>query len=230
MRQVSRWAAFLVAIVCVLPLVAADAPPKAKKDADKHLNTPKSLSAGQMTGKIVAVVESKRSLRVQINLQVPVMNPGALVGLQQAQIQMAQARSWQSRMAAQQNMMQNQAVLYSMKNYSRDVELQTTEDVVVRMANPPPKYDDKGKVQKYTQKELRALRGDSKEPGYPAVFSDLTVDQVVTLTLVKKKADAAARKPARPKGKEVDPDALLDSLPQVSMVYIVVDPSTNTAK
>ncbi len=229
MRAVSRWLLALPMLGLVAYVAAADLQTKGKKEPDKNVNTLKTLNAGQLTGKITAVIESKRSLRLQVTLQVPVLNPGAAVGLQQAQMQMARARSRQDVINARMALMQNQAMLYSMQSYTKDIELQASEDVVVRMANPPPKFDDKGKVQKYTAKELKALRGDSKEPGFPATFSDLTIDQVVSVSLVKKKTDPP-RKPAKGKSKEVDPDALLEALPQVSMIYILVDPAANTGK
>jgi hypothetical protein len=65
----------------------------------------------------------------------------------------------------------------------------TIDDVKVRTKNPPVAYDDKGNKKKYTAKELKELKGDSKLPGYSAEFNDLKQNQVVEVSLVRKKSD-----------------------------------------
>jgi hypothetical protein len=245
-----RWAALLAILGLVLPLLAADdkadpkkepdknakkEPDKApdpKKDLDKHLNTEKTLKAGQVTGKIVAIVESKKSLRLQVELQIPQLNQGAAIGLQQDQInyaRAAQARDLQGMINARNAMLQHQATLYNLHRVTKDVELQTTDDVKVRLSNPPAQFDDKGKIKKYTPKELAALKGpDPKLPGYNGEFSDLQQDQIVAVTLVKKKE--APRPAARPKGKDSDVELMLENLPQVSMIVVMYDPNANAGK
>jgi hypothetical protein len=233
MRRYSRWAAFLLAAGAAMPLLAADKPTDQKTDkkpdsrkteAAKHVNTDKSLKAGQLTGKIVSVIESKKALRLQISLQYSQINPGAVQSMQQANLQLMQARlnhDLNGMLAAQSSLMQNQANMYTLKTITQDVELQTIDDVVVRLANPPPQFDDRGKVRKPTAKELRELRGDPKLPGYRGAFSDLAVEQVVTVTLVKKKGDVPR---PRPRGKDADSVPNLENLPQVSMIYVIADP------
>jgi hypothetical protein len=71
----------------------------------------------------------------------------------------------------------------------QDVKVMTTDDVKVRTKNPPVAYDDKGNKKKYTAKELKELKGDAKLPGYAAEFSDLKQNQVVEVSLVRKKGD-----------------------------------------
>ena len=73
----------------------------------------------------------------------------------------------------------------------------TIDDVKIRTENPPVAYDDKGNKKKYTEKELRELKGDPKLrlPGYSAEFNDLKVNQVVEVSLVRKKSDKAAKEP-----------------------------------
>jgi hypothetical protein len=104
---------------------------------------------------------------------------------------------------------------------TQDVEWNAIDDVKVRMANPPPQFDDKGRPKRYTRKELRELKGDDKAPGYPAEFSDLKVGQIVQLNLVKKKG---APRVTPKRGKGADPDPSGEYLPKMSMIIILFDP------
>ncbi|HWG46263.1 MAG TPA: hypothetical protein VN688_26110 [Gemmataceae bacterium] len=101
------------------------------------------------------------------------------------------------------------------------VEWQAIDDVKVRMLNPPPQFDDKGRIKRYTRKELRELKGEDKSPGYPAEFSDLKPEQYVQVTLVKKKG---APRVTPKRGKDADPDLLGDNLPRMSLIMIVAQP------
>jgi hypothetical protein len=74
-------------------------------------------------------------------------------------------------------------------NNKQNIKVMTIDDVKVRTKNPPVAYDDKGNKKKYTSKELKELRGDSKLPGYSAGFEDLKTNQIVQITLVRKKGD-----------------------------------------
>jgi hypothetical protein len=243
MRYLPRAAAVLLLGGLALPAVGAD---KAKdkadaksdaKQAEKGVTTEKMYRAGQLAGKIVTVNESKKSIRLQVTLQYPKLNQGALNSLIQAQANMQQAalnRDYNARLQgmanAQRQMLQAQATLYTLETRTKDVELQTADEVKVRQAHPPEAFDDKGKPKKYASKELKELKGpDPKLPGYNAEFSDLREGQIVTVTLVKKK-DAPNKLPPRrpvkdPKdAKDVDADLLLENLPHISMIVIVADP------
>jgi hypothetical protein len=240
MRYFARAAAVLLCGCLAMTAFAADkAKDKAdaKKDAEKGVTTEKMYRAGQLAGKVLTINESKKSLRLQITLQYPKLNTGALNSLVQAQANMQQAAlnpNPQSRAQgiynAQMQMIRAQATLYQMQSMTKDVELQTTDEVKVRLAHPPEAFDDKGKPKRYTAKELKELKGpDPKVPGYNAEFSDLHEGQYVTVTLVKKK-DAPAKLPPRrpikdPKdAKDIDADLLLENLPHISMILIVADP------
>jgi hypothetical protein len=101
------------------------------------------------------------------------------------------------------------------------VEWNAIDSVKVRRVNPPIQFDDKGRVKKYTKKELKELKGEDKLPGYAAEFSDIKTGQYVKVTLVVKKG---ARVPIKKKGKDVDPEALKEARPQMSMIIIVAEP------
>ncbi len=79
----------------------------------------------------------------------------------------------------------------------QDVPLVAAEDVKVRVAGPPPDFDEKGNPKKYTPEELRKLKGPEKLWGYPGDWSNLQNGQEVKVFLARnKKAAAAAEKKA----------------------------------
>ena len=85
--------------------------------------------------------------------------------------------------------------------------------------------------------QLKEQKGpDPKQPGYKAEFGDIATDQVVQVSLVRKKQQpvlkTAPKEKDKPKakGKKKDkdaddpaPDVLGDNLPQVSLVMILAD-------
>jgi hypothetical protein len=225
MRHVPRWAASLLALGLVLPLLAADdKKPDARKDLDKNANTEKTIKAGQLTGKIVGIYESKKSLRLQV--QVPALNPGAVTAYAQAELQYRQAAiqgNRQGMISALQNMARQEANLYTFQ--PKEVELQTTEDLKVRLLHPPAQFDDKGRIKKYTPKELKELKGtDPKLPGYSGDFSDLQTEQIIQVTLVRKKGEPPV-KPVGKKGKDADMELLKDELPPISLIVVDNSPT-----
>jgi hypothetical protein len=73
--------------------------------------------------------------------------------------------------------------IYTMK----EMDLRAADDCKIRALSPPVEFDEKGRVKTYTQKELNALRGHSKLPGYPADFDRLNAGQQVTVYFAKTK-------------------------------------------
>jgi hypothetical protein len=191
------------------------------KDADKEpINTEKMMKAGSVVGKVLNAMESKKSIRLQLTIPYGKLNPGALQSLQQAQINLMRATSPQGVLQAQQQIARAQATLVEIRTTTKEVEWTAADDVKVRMANPPVQFDDRGQPKKYTQKELREMRGEDKL--FPAEFSDLKQDQIVQVTLVRKKG-VPPRRPVK-KGKDVDPDLLADYLPQMAKIVILAEP------
>lgn len=229
MRIAIRWVATLVVPVMLLtgPLVGA----QKKPNADKDVTTEKMVKAGVVVGKVAAVYEDKRKIRLQV--RVPKLNPGALQSIQSAQVQMAQARArgdFNGMRSAAQSLAQAQGQLYTYG--TEDVELQALDDVVVRTLRPREEFDEKGKIKKLTKAELKELKGpDPKMPGYKAEFGDVSTDQVVQVTLVKKRGAPAPKPVLKPKAKgkkdgdaDAAADLLADNLPQISMIMIVAEP------
>jgi hypothetical protein len=81
----------------------------------------------------------------------------------------------------------------------KNVELRLADDVIVRFQKVPRQFDDKGKPIKPTAEQLKALKGDPKQPGYAAELSDLKTGQLVRVYLgrpntTKKETDADQEK------------------------------------
>jgi hypothetical protein len=223
MRRVLSYTVALIvpALLMACPLVGAP-----KKD-DKDANSEKMIAAGQVVGKITNIYEGQKKLRLQIAMTVPKLNQGAVNAYNQAQIQYQQAaakRDINGMNNAQMQMARQQAMLYTYERKTQDIDIQTTEDVVVRSQNPPEQFDDKGKLKQYTKKELAELRGDNKKlPGYKAEFSDIQTDFIVQVQLVKKK-DAPKPMP-KPKDKDADLNVLDANEPLASMIVILLNPN-----
>src|SRR5690349_17484830 len=109
-----RSVGWLAALCIPALLLAGPALAQKEKDKDKDKDPDKDkthwVKVATIQGKVTAVYEDKRKLRVQI--QVPTLQPNG--------------RSYRIAMQA------------------KDVEVQATDDVVVRLSYPKPDFDDKG--------------------------------------------------------------------------------------
>src|SRR5262249_50970399 len=71
---------------------------------------------------------------------------------------------------------------------TEDVQtVEMTPDVKIRVMQPPPRTDEKGKKIPYTEKELKELKGDPNLKGYKADVDDLKAGQIVTIHVVRLK-------------------------------------------
>ena len=198
-----------------------------KPEPDKKDTPEKLIKQGQLPGKILSIDETKKSIKFQLSYSLPKLNENEYRAYVQAQVDYARAlakKDLNGVRNAMNSMAQHQRNLYTYEQKTKDLDLQTIDDVVVRLANPPPAFDDKGHPKKYTKKELDELKGPNKKlPGYEAEFSSLRGGQTAVLYLVKKKDDKKEPMP-KPKTKEELEEAMLANLPQVSMILIVVEP------
>jgi len=250
----------LPALILVGPALAqkepdkdkAKEPDKEKKDKDKEADKEKKdkdkakdkdpdvkekatqwVTKGKVTGKVTAVYEDKRKLRIQV--QVPTLDAGqvqAMANAQAAYSQAAARRDGNGMRSAQQQLQQAQARLYKMEN--KDFEIQAIDEVIVRTMTPKAEFDEKGRPKKLTREELKEAKGEgelAKMAGYKAEFGDLQTEQVIQVTLVRKKGAPAPKPkivmPKKGKGKDLDADleALAeDATPQVSLIMIVATP------
>src|SRR5262249_23751426 len=130
----------------------------APKNKDLDKNTEQTVKAGVLVGKIAAIYEEKRKIRLQVNVPITTLNASALNGIAQAQVSYRQAaarRDLQGMRNAQMQMQQQQAQLYQVQMRTQDVELDVHDEVVVRTARPKEEFDEKGRVKKLTRKELK---------------------------------------------------------------------------
>jgi hypothetical protein len=245
MRRILTVLSALLLALVVLPALAADdkdkdkkdpapdakkdAAPDAKKDADKDTKEPpveKPIKVGTVNGKLVEVNETAKSIKVEITTEYSKPNVGEIQAMRNCEIQLAQTRDYGTILSLRQQMIQHQLHSTTIEKKTSTVEYTSTDDVKVRLMEPPPAFDDKGNIKKRTKKELDELKGDPKDPdfklpGYPAAFTDLHQGGMVVATLVKKKG---VPHHTGPKPKDADPDLAQDNLPMISMIEILPDP------
>src|SRR5262249_14741595 len=105
--------------------------------------------------------------------------------------------------------------IYSMK----DLDLRFAANCKFRSMYPPVEYDAKGRLKKWTQKELAALKGNSKLRGYPIELDSVRAGQTVDIYLAKK-IDVGAS----PKGKKkTDDDDIGVGRPEAVMIVITLE-------
>ncbi len=203
----------------VLPGFAADEPKNEKKNTKPPPRKDNGMiKAGQLVGQIISVDESRKSLKIRY--EVLELNQSAVNALVQAQYELQRATTVQAANSAQQKIAQQQANLYTKK--AQEAELSTLEDCVVRLKDPPPTFDDKGRLIKPTPKQLAEWKGDPKLPGYKAEFGDLRANQYIQITLMRLRN--LPRPKINPKTREVDPDTLVALKPQISLILILGEP------
>jgi hypothetical protein len=214
----------------------------AKKAEKKFTAQPNFL------GKLTQMdANSQRDFTVQVTLYEP--NPDGFnrvaqlqQQLAQQQLQFAQARDLNGKRNVA-NAMRNTQVeiakasqpqhLYRPKNV--DVKLRAVEDIKIRWKDPPPDYDDKGNLKKYTKEELKALRGNEGLPGYKGEYDALRQGQTVAVYLVQKDAlkslKGANLKGSKGKGppqkaKKIteDDEVDLQDRHEVRMIVIMAEP------
>lgn len=105
-------------------------------------------------------------------------------------------------------------------NEARQVEVKPGENIVVRTANPPIEYDAKGNLKRWTTREIAALKGASRLPGFPAQFDSVRPGQIVDLYVAKV---ATGKRTARdPKEKKMEDEEELTDYPRPEVLMIVV--------
>jgi hypothetical protein len=104
------------------------------------------------------------------------------------------------------------------------IDMQATDNIKIRILNPPADFDAKGKPRRYTSKELKEMKGpDTKRPGYTADFDSLKPGQIVNLYLPRPKP-AKPSPPPKKKSKDDDDLVVPPEKPEVLMVVILQEP------
>jgi hypothetical protein len=178
------------------------------------------MRKNSLTATVVSVVEDKKLLRLKLTIPYVKINQGQLQNYYNAQMNMMKATNAQGVYNAQQQMLQASAQIYELDKVEKEVEWKATDEVKVRTSDPPAQFDEKGRVKRYTQKELKELKGNDKLPGFPAEFSDIKAGQIVVVTLLPRKP--APRGPKRGKDSEGEPAE--DNQPKISHIIIRYQP------
>ncbi len=229
MRRYFGVVAFLGVVVLFSSAPLVEAQKKVGKEKEGSTSE-KMAKAGQLVGKVAAVYETKKGIRITVTYPVQKYNQGAITGYAQAQQQYTAAMykrppDYNAMRTAQLQMLQHQANIIQTEYKTKDLELTAIDEVEVRTKMPKPDFDEKGNPKKLTRKELAKLKGpDPKKKGYEAEFGDIQTEQFIHVQLVKKK-DVPKVRPKKGKLDKEDLDLLAENLPQISSVMILHDPA-----
>ena len=227
MRHVTRWSCLALVLFAFGTPLQAQNKPNAKGDPASARDYQTVLAAGELTGKIARIDQTKRLITVQVEVrdtQADVKQAQA-AAQQAAQQQQQMARqairkpgsnpAEQARQAQQQAAQaQRQQVQASKKadakprTLTKEFEFQADEKAHVRLMTLPQEYDERGKPKQRTTAELKELKGPNPSlPGYQADFEDLTAGQTVKLRVAAPKpAKTGTAVPPKNKAKDADLD------------------------
>lgn len=99
---------------------------------------------------------------------------------------------------------------------AKDVEIRALDSTKTRSLYPPLEYTDKGELKKWTAKELAALKGKSRLPGYPVDYDALRPGMFVQAYMAKVETPKGGTKK---KLLDDDPD-LGSAKPEVVMIVV----------
>lgn len=77
----------------------------------------------------------------------------------------------------------------NVEDRQQDYQFEPAENMKVRVLRLEAVFDAKGKVKKFTEKELKDLKGPGNLPGYAGDFDQLKLEQYVRVFLTRKKDD-----------------------------------------
>lgn len=217
---------FVIALLCG----AQDEKKVEPKTTPSAIKQEKAKKAGQpLVGRLVRVDGEKRTLSVEVSLQIPQVNSGAVRRLAQIQGDLARAQAkgdvGQIRSIAQE-ISRTQTVTY--REEKRTIDFVAEDNAVVRTMVLPLEYTEKGKPKRLTEKEKRDLKGpDPKLRGYQSEFDSLQAEQVIEVYPIATKENLKTTKDAsapKTEGKPA-PDAKPE-LPKirVGMIVILTEP------
>jgi hypothetical protein len=232
-----------------LPPAFAVEDPKSQEPARPAADQDRSdkfVSLGTLTGVVQNTGGSAGGLTLRVSIPYLEANPQAqrnfLVQQQQLLIQQQQAMMTPNPVQRQQRMvqilrtaqglMQAEANLFQIKTVEKDVELELADEVKVRSSRPTEVFDDKGRVKRYTARELRELKGNDKLPGYAADLADLQPGQTVMVKLARRQTPKPPEttenpKPSASRSRRRPEPAASPEKPLVTVILIVSNPAAN---
>jgi hypothetical protein len=238
--------------LCTGLLVPVDAAPQAPPKGPPAKGTLDSdkLAPGEFTGTLVNTPDSERKFTVNVTYQKLQLKPGQNLGranqnlqrqyshIVQLQNQLMHPNRRQNPAAAMQQLQTAiaqfqvqsataQANQFQVVKATQKVNFHASENLKVRIKDLPKQFDEKGRIKRYSQKELSERKGKDKNlPGFESSPESLRVGQVVQVTLrtIKKpKAAKPDRVEEKGKAKEKDPN---ERKMQVSLIVILKDGET----
>lgn len=215
-------------LAALLALSAAPAPADDAKKDDKKPEGEKLVNLGKVAGVLTNTGGSEAEYTIRVTIRVPQPNMQAQADLIRKQQQIAQRQlqimGTRNPVQRQQQMIQllrdaqqMPQNLWTIKEVQKDVKATPADDMKVRLLHPPEAYDDKGKLKKYTAKELKELKGPDNLPGYTGTLDDVKANQLVLVTLARK--PKAADKPKD--GDKLDKDK--DTPLLIRMIVVLGD-------
>jgi hypothetical protein len=175
----------------------------------KEMQTDQKAQAAD--AKIAARIQQQMaSVQRQLAAANNIKNPAQRMAKIQQIMASAEAKAVQAAMG--------QKSPFKLVDKQKDIDVMLAKEVTVRVKEPPAEFDDKGVAKKYTQEELKKLKGPGNYWGYPAEFNAAEVGATVHVYLYKKKTNKTA-KPKSKDGDDVDDDDSKDA--HVKVVYIL---------
>jgi hypothetical protein len=193
----------------LLPAGADDKKTDGKKTDPKPAD--QLVNKMDLNGKLTHVEGPGKGIRLQIGLPDPQVMQNLATWQRELNFTKDPRRAFELRKAIAEN---------QGKTKPFDLDIEPGDEIKVVAANPPVAFDDKGKVKKYTAKELAELKDDPKSKFFKADFDSLKNGQFVTVTVGWKK-DTVKPKP----GKEKDPEWLAQNKPIAIKILIVSEPA-----
>jgi hypothetical protein len=163
-------------------------------------------------------------------IDVPVPDPMKIYQLQMWSAQQMQSIMRQTNpIQATQQMAQYQVQLAQKQaketTTNKTLEVRTADGMKVRTYFPPVAFDDQGNIKRYTAKQLIALRGKSKWPGYyPADAEILKVGQVVDVYISKASLPMPVKGAAKKRGDLEAEAATAGMKPEAVLIVVVQEP------
>lgn len=152
----------------------------------------RALSVGQFFARVTEYDAEKKKMKLIVPYRVPVLNTDSvarLAELQQETLGLIQIEDFMERareaLRIRMEIFQTQANLYSFEDHEFETDLPLAEMVKIRLIQPNPKYNDMGKLVKFTAKELAELKLPANLPGYKGEFEDLRDKLWIHATVVR---------------------------------------------
>jgi hypothetical protein len=224
MRPNLRRSTYTLLLLSILPLAAVGQDRSdLDREKDERKEMEKMVRLGEVSG-ILTKLGGDRTLTLKVTLRYLEPNASAFQNRQnllRRQMEIMRNRNpleRQRQMAQLANdIAKNELNLYKPKEVQKDLEVVATEKVKVRSLQPPLAFDDKGNPRKYTQQELRDLKGEGHLPGYMSDYDSLRTGQAVTVRVAQKKSAGG--------GRILERKLLETDKPYATMIVIVSEPA-----